>query len=128
MILLIYPLLCVVVGYVANQKGRSGIGWFLFSLLLSPLLGIIMVAIISSRKTSYSSLESQVRDSMLEARYANYIRSHKPAFSATVVHEVNFSGERRRFKNKADAIAYCMIHLPAEIQGPALPVVQSQRL
>ena len=125
MILLLYPLLCFVVGYIANQKGRSGIAWFLFSLFLSPLLGIIMVAVISSRKLQHVSLESQVRDSMLESRYSSYIHSHKPAFSASVVHDVEFSGAKRRFKSKADAIAYCMINLPQELQAPVLPVLRA---
>ena len=125
MILLLYPILCIVVGYVASQKGRSGIAWFLFALLLSPLLGIIIVAVISSRKPDYTSLESQVRDSVLEARYASYIRSHKPAFSGRYVHEVVFSGEKRRFKSKADAIAYCMIHLPQQLQSSSVPALRA---
>lgn len=33
----------IVVGVIANNRGRSGIGWFLFSIILSPLLGLILV-------------------------------------------------------------------------------------
>src|SRR4051794_9194127 len=33
----------VLVGVIANSKGRSGIGWFLLAALLSPLLSLIAV-------------------------------------------------------------------------------------
>lgn len=34
-----------VVGIVASSRGRSGFGWFLLSILISPLLGVILVAL-----------------------------------------------------------------------------------
>jgi hypothetical protein len=36
-------ILAIVVGVIANSKGRSGFGWFLISILLSPLIGGILV-------------------------------------------------------------------------------------
>lgn len=36
------------VGFLANSRGRSGIGWFLFAVLLSPLIGLIIVLIMSN--------------------------------------------------------------------------------
>ena len=36
--------------WLATQKGRSGFAWFLLSFLLSPLFGIIGVAIAPSLK------------------------------------------------------------------------------
>ena len=36
----------IVVGVVAGSRGRSGLGWFLFSLVLTPLLGLILVALL----------------------------------------------------------------------------------
>lgn len=35
-----------VVGYVASQRNRSGIGWFFISVLLTPVLGAILVLIL----------------------------------------------------------------------------------
>ena len=35
--------LCIAVGYVAHTKHRSAIGWFLFSVIFSPVLGILFV-------------------------------------------------------------------------------------
>lgn len=35
--------LCIAVGILANRYNRSGLGWFFFSVLLSPLLGFIFV-------------------------------------------------------------------------------------
>jgi len=34
--------LCFVVAYVARQRGRSGLGLFLLSLFLSPLIGLLV--------------------------------------------------------------------------------------
>ena len=43
-ILFFWIVSAIIVGIVANSRGRSGIGWFfLSSLLLSPLLGLILV-------------------------------------------------------------------------------------
>lgn len=38
----------VIAGIIASNKGRSGFGFFLLSLLLSPLIGIIMALVIKS--------------------------------------------------------------------------------
>ena len=33
--------LSILAGYIASQKGRSGFGFFLLALLLSPLIGVL---------------------------------------------------------------------------------------
>lgn len=38
----------VVVAVIAGARGRSGLGWFVLSLLLSPLIGLILVALLPS--------------------------------------------------------------------------------
>lgn len=38
----------IVAGVVASSKGRSGFGYFLLSLVLSPLIGIILAAALPS--------------------------------------------------------------------------------
>jgi hypothetical protein len=36
----------IIVGVAANARGRSGVGWFLLSLLISPLLtGLLVLAL-----------------------------------------------------------------------------------
>lgn len=42
--------LSVVVGIVASSKGRSGFGYFLLALLLSPLIGGILALALPSKK------------------------------------------------------------------------------
>jgi hypothetical protein len=40
-ILILWLFLSIVAGIIAGNKGRSGLGFFLLSVLLSPLIGII---------------------------------------------------------------------------------------
>lgn len=37
--------LSILVGVFASSKGRSGIGWFFLSLIISPLIGFIIVLV-----------------------------------------------------------------------------------
>ena len=39
----------IVAGVIANARGRSGFGFFLLSLVLSPLIGILLAACLPSR-------------------------------------------------------------------------------
>jgi hypothetical protein len=48
MIVLVYLVLCVLVGVAANAHGRSGVGFFFLSLFLSPLIGLICVVIFAA--------------------------------------------------------------------------------
>lgn len=43
---LAFFVLCIIVGIFASSRNRSGLGWFLISLLLSPILGFILVAVL----------------------------------------------------------------------------------
>jgi uncharacterized paraquat-inducible protein A len=40
----------VAIGILASNRGRSGFGWFLFSIFLSPLLGLIFVLVTRNLK------------------------------------------------------------------------------
>lgn len=40
--------LAIAVGIFASNRGRSGFGWFLISLVISPLLGLIFVAVMKN--------------------------------------------------------------------------------
>ena len=47
-IIVLWLFLSLIAGYIAANKGRSGAGFFLLSLFLSPLIGIIVALVISS--------------------------------------------------------------------------------
>ncbi|QEZ44864.1 hypothetical protein [Cupriavidus oxalaticus] len=49
----------VSVGFVANALGRSGVAWTAFSLILSPSLGLVFVAILDKKRTG-SGISPQV--------------------------------------------------------------------
>lgn len=43
---LFWLMFSVVVGVIASSRGRTGFGWFLLSMIISPLLGILLVALL----------------------------------------------------------------------------------
>lgn len=45
MLFFFWFLFAVGVGVLASNRGRSGVGWFLLSMLISPLLGLLFVAV-----------------------------------------------------------------------------------
>ena len=47
MYIIIWLIFSIVVGFFASSKGRSGLGYFLLSIIISPLLGFIIVLILS---------------------------------------------------------------------------------
>ena len=57
---IIWIVLCFVAAVIASNKGRSGVGFFILSLLLSPLIGIIiaLVAQPNTGKTEFAKIES----------------------------------------------------------------------
>lgn len=42
----------IAVGVLASNRGRSGFLWFIFSIFLSPLLGVIFVLVMQNLKDS----------------------------------------------------------------------------
>ena len=48
----------IMAAYVASNKGRSGFGWFMLSLILSPLIGFIGALIAKSKDVSTVSNET----------------------------------------------------------------------
>ena len=51
-IFIIWLFLSVVAGVIASNKGRSGIGFFLLSVILSPLIGIIAALVAGANKAN----------------------------------------------------------------------------
>lgn len=45
---LFWILLCIAVGSIASKRGRTGLGWFLISLFISPLLGFIILSVLKN--------------------------------------------------------------------------------
>ena len=45
MIFVFWVALSVAVGVFASSRGRSGVGWFFLSLLISPVLGLLFLAV-----------------------------------------------------------------------------------
>ncbi len=54
-----WAMFAVVVGVFASSKGRSGFGWFLLSLIISPILGFLFVAVLPNLKVQAAVLASQ---------------------------------------------------------------------
>lgn len=46
----LWIVLSVLAGVLAENKGRSGVGFFFLSLVLSPLIGLIAAAVVENRK------------------------------------------------------------------------------
>lgn len=44
---IVWVLLCILVGIFANSKGRSSIGFFFISLILSPIIGFLIALIVA---------------------------------------------------------------------------------
>ena len=51
-IIMIWLFLSVASGVIANNKGRSGFGFFMLSVILSPLIGIIAALIARENRTN----------------------------------------------------------------------------
>lgn len=51
-------LLSVAVGILADNKGRSGIGWFLLSMILTPVLGLIFCAVSKNLRVANVSVDT----------------------------------------------------------------------
>jgi phosphotransferase system glucose/maltose/N-acetylglucosamine-specific IIC component len=46
----IWLVLAIVIGVAAARRGRSGLGWLVASLILSPLIAAILLALLPDRR------------------------------------------------------------------------------
>ncbi len=60
LILLMWLPLCIAVGILAQRYNRFGFGWFLFAVLLSPLLGFAFVLACGPRVAPAPSAPTKV--------------------------------------------------------------------
>ena len=55
-------ILSIVAGYFASTKSRSGFGWFFLSLLISPIITLIILAIIPSKSQINLSFDNKLKE------------------------------------------------------------------
>jgi hypothetical protein len=48
--IIIWLVLAIVIGVAAARRGRSGLGWLLLSLIVSPLVASILLALLPDRR------------------------------------------------------------------------------
>jgi len=51
--------LSIGVGIIASARGRSGFGYFILSVLLSPLIGVLFAALLPPKPSSEQTAEAQ---------------------------------------------------------------------
>jgi hypothetical protein len=51
-IVAIYVIICVCIGYAAESRGGSATGWFLLSIVTSPVLAVIILFLLPERSTA----------------------------------------------------------------------------
>jgi hypothetical protein len=59
---LFWLILSIVVGVFAGSKNRSGFGWFVLSLFISPIITLILLAVLPRRGSTPLSLEGKLRE------------------------------------------------------------------
>lgn len=59
---LFWIVISVLVGVFASSKNRSGFGWGLLSLLISPVITLIIVALLPRKEQASQSLEDKLRE------------------------------------------------------------------
>jgi uncharacterized membrane protein len=79
-ILIVWFFFAVIVGFVANDRGRSGFGFFLLSLIISPLLvGIILLVMPDLAK---AARQDEERAKAEERRAAEQRQEHEKQLEA----------------------------------------------
>lgn len=73
LIIALLVLFMVIVVKMANKRGRSAFGWFILSLITSPFLGILVLALIG--ETEAKRKERIIEEEELRNRYRNPISS-----------------------------------------------------
>ena len=58
-VLLSYPIFCVLIGVVAKGRNRSWIGWFMLSVLVSPLFSWLVLILLPKGKPALPATETE---------------------------------------------------------------------
>lgn len=75
MIVIVWLLLAFFVGFWARSRGRSGVGAFFVSLVLSPLIGAIVVALVKPNREVVETREIESGESKRCPKCAELIRA-----------------------------------------------------
>ena len=67
-LVIVWLLLAGGIGFLADSRGRSGFGFFLLSALLSPLLGLIVVLVVSNLKEVEAQEHRRIADERTKER------------------------------------------------------------
>ena len=62
-IFIVWLALSIIAGVIASKKGRSGFGFFLLAVFLSPFIGIIAAAVVSPNQKAVESKAIEVGES-----------------------------------------------------------------
>lgn len=74
-----WMLLAVLVGFFADSRGRSGFGFFLVSMLLSPIIGLVIVLVMPNKIQEEKIAEQRREDHELQLASINAIASRANA-------------------------------------------------
>jgi|GEM_PF-1389355 hypothetical protein len=69
-IVFLWFMFAVVAGVAASSRGRSGFGWFVLSVLLSPLIGILLVLVLPNLRTQQQAAQLAAAAAAASARPA----------------------------------------------------------
>jgi hypothetical protein len=67
----------IVVGFIAQARGRSAIGWFALSLLLSPLSTVAMMGLMPSLRTGPWERHCEHCDGMIDSQASECVHCQK---------------------------------------------------
>lgn len=98
-----WVILAVLVGVFADSRGRSGVGFALLSVLLSPLLGLVIVLVIPDLNKQKEAELWRQRDEEQRQRLAQ--RDHEKQLEALKAIAANKVAEAPPIRSMADEIA-----------------------
>lgn len=61
MLIVLWILVSVLVGFVASAKGRSAVGWFFISLMFSPLIALLALCAVPDKRSVYLTVRERGR-------------------------------------------------------------------
>lgn len=111
MLVLFWVLFSVAVGVLASNRGRSGIGWFLLSLLISPILSLLFVAVMKNLSAPPVQAAPSLQTHVKCGACAEFVLPEAKVCKhcgATLTPDPGFSERSQRQKNegeRADQIA-----------------------
>lgn len=104
--ILFWCVLSVVVGVFASGKGRSGFGWFLLSMLISPLFAAIFLAVVKDVSREASSAGPSDKTHVKCPVCAEFVLPEAKVCkhcSAPLVPDIDFYSRREREQERAES-------------------------